>query len=535
MKSWIKKNKKSVVIGAGVLSAALAAGAAAVCLTAAKKDESVYKETTVAYGSLTVGITEEGSVSVGTVIQEFDLDISEYSGSTQSSFQSGPMMPGGGLSASSSGRRLEVEAVYVSVGQQVAKGDPVLRLTQESIDDIREELAADEEDARLAYESLTVRQQKSAQEASHIYEQNRLYGETASMEYEETLYELRRAAEDAQEALTDAQEKLADLQEELQETQEDYEEALHYLKEATAAIESESDTYWYLKNEESREQAKKTAEDEEDKIERLEDEIVAKQQETVSLLKAYNEACIAYQTGEAEASAQYEKRMLNANRAGEIYGIATDQIAYEAKTAQEDYEDASEKLRAFDAYIVDGVVLAQYEGVVTSVGVEAGDLLQNDSEIMALNNYEDITMEVSVDDDDMKSVSVGDEVKVSFGAFPDGNFSGTVSDVGDATIDSNSDISYAVTISVDGDVSGLYGGMSGEATFLTKETKEAAYVSNRAVLREGTKSYVKLRDENGEIVKREIVTGFSDGSSVEIVEGLSEGDVVLIESKVKSE
>lgn len=518
-----------------VLLAALAAGVTAVCLTAGKEDESVYKETTVAYGPLTVGITEEGSVSVGTVTQGFDLDISEYSGSTQSSFRGGPMMMGGGLSASSSSRRLEVEEVYVSVGQQIAKGDPIFRLTQESIDDIREELVSDEEDAQLAYESLTVQQQKSAQEASHTYEQNQLYGEAASLEYEEALYDLKKAAEDAQEALTDAQEDLADLQEDLQEVQEDYEEAVHYLKEATAAIESESDTYWYLKNEESREQAKKTAEDEEDEIERLEDEIVAKQQEIVSLLKAYNEACIAYQTGEAEASVQYEKRMLNANRAGEIYGIATDQIAYEAKTAKEDYEDASEKLQAFDTYIVDGVVSAQYEGVVTSVSIEEGDLLQNDSEIMALNNYEDITVEVSVDDDDMKSVSVGDEVKVSFSAFPDGNFSGTVSDIGDATIDSNSDVSYAVTIAVDGDVSGLYGGMSGEVTFITKETREVTYVSNRAVIREGTKSYVKMRDENGEIVKREVVIGFSDGSNVEIPEGLSEGDVVLIESKVKSE
>ena len=534
MKSWIKKNKKAAMIIMCGLLAAIAAGAGVLCLTAGEEDESVYKETTAAYGPLTVGVTEEGSVSVGTVTQGFDLDISEYSGSTQSSFRSGPMM-GGGFSASSSGRRLEVEEVYVSVGQQIAKGDPVFRLTQESIDDIREELVSDEEDAQLSYESLMVQQQKSAQEASHTYEENQLYGSAASLEYEDSLYDLRKASEDALEALTDAQEELTDLQEDLSEVSEDYEEALHYLEEATTAIESESDTYWYLKNEESREQAKKTAEDEEDEIEELEDKITEKEQEIVALLKAYHEACIAYQTGEAEASVQYEKRLLNSDRAGEIYSIATDQISYEAKTAKEDYEDASEKLQAFDAYIVDGIVSAQYEGVVTSVSIEEGDLLQNDSDIMELNNYEDITVEVSVDDDDMKSVSVGDDVKVSFSAFPDGNFSGTVSDIGDATIDSNSDISYAVTITIDGDVSGLYGGMSGEVTFITKETKDVTYVSNRAVIREGTKSYVKLRDENGEIEKREIVTGFSDGSSVEILEGLSEGDTVLIESKVKSE
>jgi HlyD family secretion protein len=69
-------------------------------------------------------------------------------------------------------------------------------------------------------------------------------------------------------------------------------------------------------------------------------------------------------------------------------------------------------------------------------------------------------------------------------------------------------------------------------TLVTKEEREVVYVSNRAIFREGTRSYVKVRNENQEIVERDVETGFSDGVNVEIVEGLSEGDVVLIESKV---
>ena len=45
----------------------------------------------------------------------------------------------------------------------------------------------------------------------------------------------------------------------------------------------------------------------------------------------------------------------------------------------------------------------------------------------------------------------------------------------------------------------------------------------------------KVKDAEGRIQKIEVVSGFSDGNNVEIKEGLSEGDVVLIESKVKSE
>ena len=58
------------------------------------------------------------------------------------------------------------------------------------------------------------------------------------------------------------------------------------------------------------------------------------------------------------------------------------------------------------------------------------------------------------------------------------------------------------------------------------------YVSNRAIIRENGKSYVKKKEADGSISKQEVTTGFSDGVNVEIKEGLSEGDTVLIESKV---
>lgn len=290
-----------------------------------------------------------------------------------------------------------------------------------------------------------------------------------------------------------------------------------------------------LKNEELRESAKKTVEDNEDEIEKLEDDIADQELEIVSLKAAYTEAVKAYQEGEADAKAQYDKRSFYLSHAAEIYSIATDEIEYQVKVAREDYEDASEKLQDFDAYIIDGVVSAQYEGVVTGVSIEEGDTVQNDTSIITLNNYEDITINVDVDDDDMEEIAVGDSVNLYFTAFQEGSFSGVVSDIGDATIDSNSDITYAVEITISGDIEGLYEGMTGEVTFITKETKAVTYVSNRAIIRDGVSSYVKKRDENGEIQLIEVVTGFSDGNSVEIKEGLSEGDIVLIESKVKSE
>ncbi len=529
-------NNKKIYIVAGVLIFLLLAAGIAFALLFLGKDEEerIYKETTVSYGPLTVGITEEGTVAVGTIEQDFELDISEYSDSSaQAGFMRGPMDARG--SAAKSRRSLEVEEIYVSVGQEIEKGAPLFKLTDESVEEIRRELVSDEKEAKLNYDNLSVQRYRSEQEASWTYEQNRVYGSAAAQEYDEALYELQKAVEDAQDTLTDAQEDLADYQDDLEEVKADYTQALHYLEEATAAVALQSDTYWYLQNEESREQAQSKVDEEEDRIEELEDQIFDKEQEIVSLQAALNEAQKAYQIGEADASTQYDKRLYSLKQAAEIYGIATDQIEYQTKTAREDYQDASGKLEDFDEYIRDGLVFSAYEGVVTGVEIAAGDKLQSDDALITLNNYEDITLKVDVDDDDIGSVAAGDTVRLSFTAFPDGEFTGVVSDIGDASIDSSSDITYAVEIDVSGDVSGLYEGMTGDVTFITKETKDVTHVSNRAIFREGTRSYVKLRDTDGTITEKDVITGFSDGSDVEILDGLTAGDVVLIESRVKSE
>ena len=89
-----------------------------------------------------------------------------------------------------------------------------------------------------------------------------------------------------------------------------------------------------------------------------------------------------------------------------------------------------------------------------------------------------------------------------------------------------------MTVTLEGDVSGLFQGMTGEITFVTEEMKDVLYVSKRAIITEGENSYVKVRTEDGKIEKKSVTTGFTDGVNIEIVEGLSEGDIVLIESKV---
>ena len=82
----------------------------------------------------------------------------------------------------------------------------------------------------------------------------------------------------------------------------------------------------------------------------------------------------------------------------------------------------------------------------------------------------------------------------------------------------------------------IYEGMTCDATFITRQEKDCLYLAYRAVTTaaDGTETVKRLDPATGEAQVVPVTTGFSDGRSVQILSGLEEGDVVLIESRVKS-
>ena len=89
--------------------------------------EVIYKETTVKYGTLVKGVTESGSVDIGTVDQTFDLDMSalqrtDTSGSSSSGGSSGSTAGSnsgsggfGGMSASGGGAQGGLDTVWADL------------------------------------------------------------------------------------------------------------------------------------------------------------------------------------------------------------------------------------------------------------------------------------------------------------------------------------------------------------------------------------------------------------------------------------
>ena len=255
--------------------------------------------------------------------------------------------------------------------------------------------------------------------------------------------------------------------------------------------------------------------------------------------KTENETALALaqkelESGEITARGELDKRKYNAENAQEIYDVAVEQSAFETETAREDYEEAVGKLEEFDSVIVEQVISADHSGVVTEVYVAAGNYLNGNMDLISLNNYDEVTITLSVEEDDLEAAALGNTANVTMAAFEDEVFTATVTEIGDAEIDSNTNKTmYAVTVTVQNTGNVLYQDMTAEVTFVTDEVSEVLYIPVRAVTQENGADYAKVREEDGTIVRKKVTTGFTDGINIEIKEGLCERETVLTESKVK--
>ena len=245
----MKKKKVTVVLSLGAAALLLIGGISVYAHQTSDSGESetVYKETTAEYGTLTVGITESGSVTIGSISQDMDEDISTSSNSG-SSQTSGTQTTG--TSTNNSSVVLEVEEVYVSVGQQVKAGDALLKMTDESIEKYRKKLKEAVTEASADYNSAALSSAKEKVSANYSYNLSVAEGSVAQEEYEATISELQDAVDEAQEAVDESQALLTyyqemidsgmDLSESLADEQENYDKLYNKLKAAKSAYTTKS-------------------------------------------------------------------------------------------------------------------------------------------------------------------------------------------------------------------------------------------------------------------------------------------------------
>ncbi len=190
-------------------------------------------------------------------------------------------------------------------------------------------------------------------------------------------------------------------------------------------------------------------------------------------------------------------------------------------------EEAKKDLESYRIY-------AAYNGIVLSSDLRAGEQSGGSGGISVISS--DYVVNITVSENDISKVLIGDEVFITLDAYPGIELVGEVEKIIPISNDENGIISLEVLVEFE-EVEGIeiFYGLSANASIITEMVENVIYVPIQSVYKENERSYVDLLvseqvdpDNIGQSVKKvEVTTGINDYLYIEITSGLKEGDVIV--------
>ena len=166
-------------------------------------------------------------------------------------------------------------------------------------------------------------------------------------------------------------------------------------------------------------------------------------------------------------------------------------------------------------------------GVVTDLQVKVGDLAGASTALLTLAVMDPMVLTAMVDETDVKSVHRGQEVTVTLGSDADLVLRGVVTGVAvKAQTQSNVTV-FAATIEVPNPEGRLLWGMNADSEIVVAQARDTLVLPLAAVTRSENTATVNIVD-GGKLVAWEVRTGADDGSRIQILRGLDEGDEVAV-------
>lgn len=247
----------------------------------------------------------------------------------------------------------------------------------------------------------------------------------------------------------------------------------------------------------------------------------------------YENYKLNFESNEANAESTKTKAELTAETAELTYQSTMNKLQQNVLSTQQDAENMYAYVKELNNSLQDNVIVAPCDGLITNIAFEEGDKIDLTRYAITIAKSDKLTINLSIDQDDITNIELDQQALVTFDT-NNKTYEGYVNaiSVSPAMMGSPT-VTYTVTVLVEGEgMEDIYEGMSCTVDLVADRVDDVLIVPKRAITTEGGKSYVTVKLEDGSSEKREVILGFTDGSDYEVVEGLNEGDIILISSAI---
>lgn len=374
---------------------------------------------------------------------------------------------------------LIIEEVYLSQNQTIESGSKIFKVTEESLEKVKESLEDTLLETELAYRTGVIEFEQSKIEAKYAYEKTVNNSSYAKQEYEDTVATLDLNLEAAKQSVSDLETQVQELSNRitnlsyyselgLDNLQTIYDSNLLLLQTkadewqipysmfTTNGVKSNQGidqwelttlTLLYSELEENLNELEAAQELYEDfEITKLQQLDKLQIQLTKAKLNQ-TQAEKNYESGIEDANTLYQTSLIDQQLAQSVYDTEIEKATEDFETLEISYRDAKENLEEFLDLLGDGFYYTQEEGVILRIMINPEDKLSDNSLLFSFRNSKEVTVSVSIDQSKIDQIQVGSDATVMI---DNKQYQATVSSINPITQStSKTNITYDVIITLE--------------------------------------------------------------------------------------
>ena len=197
------------------------------------------------------------------------------------------------------------------------------------------------------------------------------------------------------------------------------------------------------------------------------------------------------------------------------------------KAAEASRNSVAAQLESARKSLREASVKSPITGVVSASSVTAGEFLSQTAPPFTVIQMESVNIEVNVSEEIVNSLAPGQEVSVRVTAASPDYIKGNILTVSPAAGQTGG---YAVKVRMENPGGLLKSGMFGEVVFVKEQSEESIVVPRDAVINKNGDTWVFV-ESGGLAEKRTVKTGMDNGNVIEILEGVTEGENIVVKGQ----
>lgn len=216
-------------------------------------------------------------------------------------------------------------------------------------------------------------------------------------------------------------------------------------------------------------------------------------------------------------------------------------VSGDVKIAAASLMNAQEGLKNAQVSYADTEILAPIDGMVLERLVEEGQIISSGisassggTKLFSIGDMSQLLSKSDVDEVDIGKLKIGQPAQIEVDAYEGRVFRGKLSHISPKGVNQSNVTVFAIEIDItDPHKMLLKAGLTNTAKIIVEEKKDVLLLPTYAVTTIRNQSQVYIKEKNQYVAKK-IKTGLNNYEQVEIVSGLSEGDMVYFSSSRSS-